>query len=503
MYTFYLGCSAAVLALKYGHIECANQITHRDWDEFFVIPRPLSIYETPKKIDDHQTVTTTAISRKQTKTTSNASSTIKSDIRPSTLSFGLLKIIFNEADATYSTRLAGICNERKQTHNRRRLRQKKQELLQKLNEHDQTESNVPGSTHYCSTEALVNEVQSSRTSPECTKSFNGSDDGNNTGRTSPRVQLLMQQHFSNKTYVLNANILHPNDDEMKSKIQIPTVDHRASISSANHTDPTASILYDSPRTTNKLQRPKTAVVSRNQTSVNAIGIPSRLSSAKTQPSSSLLSNKKSKKIPSSINRPSSASFTSKQHQQQQQHSNLGSEVSSYSQTLYAGRPLSAVLQNRYRQPPVQRKVDSSCSIREAKGATNRYNKPEELFGLKPEELFGLSDHQPKIINHHTTNSNKRLIGTNVQKQQYIWQQEVNKLVDLYNVHHSKNYRASAVPPPPPPPPPPVAVEEDTLTDLTQMGRTRRLSMSKSSSASVNVPRQNLGSQRPSVKWANT
>ncbi|CAF5005624.1 unnamed protein product, partial [Rotaria socialis] len=30
------GCSAAVLALKYGHIECANQITHRDWDEFFV-----------------------------------------------------------------------------------------------------------------------------------------------------------------------------------------------------------------------------------------------------------------------------------------------------------------------------------------------------------------------------------------------------------------------------------------------------------------------------------
>ncbi|CAF5173476.1 unnamed protein product, partial [Rotaria magnacalcarata] len=30
------GCSAAALALKYGHIECANQITHRDWDEFFV-----------------------------------------------------------------------------------------------------------------------------------------------------------------------------------------------------------------------------------------------------------------------------------------------------------------------------------------------------------------------------------------------------------------------------------------------------------------------------------
>jgi hypothetical protein len=103
------GCSAAVLALRYGHIECANQITHRDCDEFFVIPRPLSIYETPPSTDVNHT-TTTWISKKKKKTISHNSPTVKNDVRPSAFSFGLLKIIFNDNDSSYSTRLAGICN---------------------------------------------------------------------------------------------------------------------------------------------------------------------------------------------------------------------------------------------------------------------------------------------------------------------------------------------------------------------------------------------------------
>ncbi|CAF0799870.1 unnamed protein product [Rotaria sp. Silwood1] len=488
------GCSAAVLALKYGHIECANQITHRDWDEFFVIPRPLSIYETPQKTDDNHALstTTTTPSKTKTRTTSHKSSANKNDIRPSTISFGLLKIIFNENDSTYSTRLAGFCNESKQTHHRRRIRHKKHATSQKNHDINKTESIIPSSTHYCSTEALVNELQSTPIGGERKITFDDSED-NNTARTSPRIQLLIQQHLLNKPSSSTEDLLIPNK----------TIDRPGSNSTINYIEPAISIVQESSRIKNKLQRPKTAIVTRNQTSVNAVGAPSRLSTPKVLPISS---QKKPKKKLSIINRPNSASCIPKQ----QQHSNLASEISSYSQTLFAGRPLSAALQNHHRHPSVQRTVDSSCSIREAKGATSRYNKPEELFGLKPEELFGLQDHQPKILNHRKTNDNIRLKRTNQQQQQYIWQQEVDKLVDLFNIHHSSNYRPSAVPPAP------VVVEQDTITDLTPVGRFRPSSISKntlsfsrsslnpkqSTLAALNIPRRNSISQRSSIKLTN-
>ncbi|CAF2523307.1 unnamed protein product [Rotaria sp. Silwood2] len=495
------GCSAAVLALKYGHIECANQITHRDWDEFFVIPRPLSIYETRSKTDENHGLSTTATSKQKTRTTSHNSSSNKNDVRPSTISFGLLKIIFNENDSSYSTRLAGFCNESKQTHHHRRIRHKKHEKSQKNHDIDKIESIMPNSTHYCSTEALVNELQSSPTGAERKITFDDSED-NNTARASPRIQLLIQQHLTNKPNSSTEDILLSND-EIKSK----TIDRQASNSTINYVEPAISILQESSRIKNKLQRPKTAIVTRNQSSVNAVGAPSRLSTPKVLPTST---QKKSKKKPSIIHRPSSASCIPRQ---QQQHSNLASEISSYSQTLFAGRPLSAALQHNHRHRSIQRTVDSSCSIREAKGAKSRYNKPEELFGLKPEELFGLQDHQPKILNHRATNDNTRLKRSNQQQQQqqqYIWQQEVNKLVDLFNIHHSSNYRPSAVPPPP------AVVEEDTITDLMPVGRFRRTSISKntlsfsrsslnpkqSTLAALNIPRRNSISRRSSIRLAN-
>ncbi|CAF1053992.1 unnamed protein product [Rotaria sordida] len=496
------GCSAAVLALKYGHIECANQITHRDWDEFFVIPRPLSIYEAPQKPDDNHTLTTTTTttitSKKKTRTTSHNSSTTKNDIRPSTISFGLLKIIFNENDSSYSTRLAGFCNESKQTHHRRRIRHKKQDISQKNHDINKTESIIPSSTHYCSTEALVNELQSSPIGVERKITFDDNED-NNTTRTSPRMQLFIQQHLSKKPKSSSEDILISND-ETKLKI----IDQQTSNSTIDYIEPAVSILQESSSMKNKLQRPKTAIVTRNQSSVNAVGAPSRLSTPKVLPTSSSSSpQKKSKKKSSIINRSNSASCIPKQ----QQHSNLASEISSYSQTLFAGRPLSAALQHHNRHPSIHRTVDSSCSIREAKGATSRYNKPEELFGLKPEELFGLQNHQPKILNHRKTNDNIRLKRTN---QQYIWQEEVNKLADLYSIHHSSNYRPSAVPPAP------VVVEEDTITNLIPVGKSRRQSISRntlnfsrsslnpkqSTLAALNIPRRNSISRHSSIKLTN-
>ena len=458
---FHSGCSAAVLALRYGHIECANQITHRDWDEFFVVPRPLSIYEIPPGTDNHHhpqsTIPTTTIVKKK----KNNSPTVKNDIRPSALSFGLLKIIFNESDSTYSTRLAGLCNEKKTAHRRRRVRPKKSEG---------DKSNPPHSTHYCSTEALANELQASTLDQGQHLSSEENDEIN---RSSPRMQLLMQQHLSH-------------DNPSNSTLN-------------NYIEPTVSILYESPRTKSKVQRPKTAVISRNITSVNAVGIPSRLSSPKNLPRKSILTK-----------RPNSASVIPK-------HSTLTSEATTYSQTLYQGRPLSAVLHSQHRHPPAQRTVDSACTIREAKGATSRYNKPEELFGLKPEELFGLKpeelfgqiDYQPRIINRHQTMNNKFS-----PRPTHIWQDDVDKLVDLYNIHHSSNYRKPAVPPPPVR----VNIQSDALGDLVQPGKARRTSISKHSStisqsrssvyqkqstlASLNIPRRNSINRRSSIKLTN-
>lgn len=450
------GCSAAVLALKYGHIECANQITHRDWDEFFVVPRPLSIFETPPTTDVSHTLSTTVNSmksKKKPKNNTSAISTEKNDVRPLALSFGLLKIIFNEADSTYSTRLAGLCREKKQSQRRRRIRPKK---------HSENVTNPPQLSHYCSTEALVNEMQTSVLDQRSHVNFEETDDQNQFARTSPRMQLLMQQHG-------------PIDPKSNSSL--------------NYIEPAVSVLYESPRMKSKIQRPKTVVITRNQNSVNAVGIPSRLSSPKLPPKRSLL-----------VNRPNSASVTPKPH-----YSHITSEATTYSQTLYNGRPLSAVLHSQHpRHPPAQRTIDSSCTIREAKGVASRYNNPEELFGLKPEELFGRTDdHQPKMINSRTLNH----------RSNYVWQNDVDKLIDLYNVHHSSNYKKSAVPPPPPINPP-----VDQLTDLPQPGKARSTPLNKHGSNSsrirsptsskqstfstITIPRRNSISQRPTIKLTN-
>jgi hypothetical protein len=298
----------------------------------------------------------------------------------------------------------------------------------------------------------------------------------------------MQKHLSNEH----------SQDEIKSKSN-----HQTSNSTINYLEPAVSLVYESSRMNTQFQRPKTAVINRNQTSANAVGIPSRLSSPKIQPISNY---KKSQKKSSLINRPHSASYIPKQ-----QTSNLISEATTYSQTLYDGRPLSAVLQGHHRHPSVQRTIDSSCTIREAKGVTNRYNKPEELFGLKPAELFGSTEHQPKINNHHKTSDNIRSKCYNFEKQQYIWQQDVNKLVDLYNIHHSSNYRKTAVPPTPQ-----IIIQSHTTSDSSHIGKNRRMSGTKhpsnnsrlptnpklSTLASLNILRRNSVNRRPSIKLTN-
>jgi hypothetical protein len=418
------------------------------------------------------TTTTTTILKKKNKTNPL---TVQKDIRPSTLSFGLLKIIFNESDSTYSTRLAGLCNEKKTKQLRRRIRNKKGEVPRTIDRLDRMASTLPHATHYCSTEALVNEIQSSPINNERKLSFDQSEDVSHSIRASPRMQLLIQQHLSNEN----------------------TRSEEKSNSTLNYFEPAVSIIYESSRAKTQLQRPKTAGVTRKQTSVNAVGAPSRLSSAKISPT---FTYKKFRKI----NRSHSATLIPRH----QPYSNLPSEATTYSQTLYNGRPLSAVLQSHCRHPPlVQRTIDSSCTIREAKGATSRYNKPEELFGLKPEELFGLTEHQPKLMNHQKIKDNARL-----KHQQYMWQQDVDRLVNLYTIHHSPNYRKTAVPPPQ------VIVQGDTIGDLPHMGKARGISLSKhpasisrtrsptnpkqSTLASLNIPRRNSISQRPSIKLTN-
>ncbi len=395
----------------------------------------------------------TKTTKNKKKNNSHPFPTLKNDIRPSTLSFGLLKIIFNESDSSYSTRLAGLCNEKKSTHPRRRLRQKKQ---------DEPKSIAPQLAHYCSTEAFIHELQVSALDKEPKLISDDNEEGSPIIRTSPRIDLLMQQH------VLT-------DDRSNSSL--------------NCIERALSVLYESPRAKSQLQRPKTAGVTRNLTSVNAVGIPSRLSSPKIR-----------RKKSSPTTRPHSASVIPRQR-----HTNLSSEATTYSQTLYDGRPLSAILQSHYRNPPAQRTIDSSCTIREAKGVTSRYNKPEELFGLKPEELFGETDCQPKILNHRKTTDH-----IHSHRPPYNWQDDIDKLVDLYNVHHSLNYRKPFIPP--------VIVQSDATTDLLHTAKVRRMSLTKhspniyrsrspphpkqSTFVSLNIPRRNSISQRPPIKLTN-
>ena len=194
------GCSAAVLALKYGHIECANQISHRDADEFFVVPRPLSIYEILPNNDDNQTVSSgTTSSKKRTNIASSHLLMKRSQAHPiAALSFGLLKIIFNDSDTGYSTRLADLCHEDKQTHAHRRHKDRTGEAPQTsavtINKLDRGKSTVLNSARYGSTEALVNETQSSHLAKEqqtTTRRLHG--DLSPLIEASPRIQLLNQQ----------------------------------------------------------------------------------------------------------------------------------------------------------------------------------------------------------------------------------------------------------------------------------------------------------------------
>jgi hypothetical protein len=523
----HLGCSAAVLALKYGHIECANQITHRDWDEFFVVPRPLSIYETPSTTDDNQTTSTKSatISKKKSKISPNNFSQIKTEPRRSTLSFGLLKIIFNDSDIGYSTRLAGLCKKDKQIRHHQHLKHKKQEAPQistmTINKFDRTKSTIVNGTHSCSsTEALVNETQLSNITKQCQTNVDNNGNLNNSNRTSPRVQLLMQQHLTNKSNSKENNNNNNNssfiqkttsktqlsiddinktrtssfkndhNEEIKSKTSTPSIYRQTSNSTINHSEKNMPI-----------QRPKTSVI-RNQTITDPS--PSRLRSAKIKPTHIPSGSTKNK--PLLINRIESSSNLPKQPQ-----SIVGSVSSTYSQAIYAGRSISAVMNHS-----IPRSNNSSCSIHEAKGTATRYNKPEELFGFRPEELFAPPEqHQPKILDPRLTkkpNENTRLKRNQFQKEQHIWQQDVDQIIELYNIHYSPNYRKSAIQRSTQ-----GVTQTDTINDLPQGGRARRMSITKTSStnlkqpptnpkqstfALLNIPRRN-SITRPSIKLTST
>jgi hypothetical protein len=186
--------------LKYGHIECANQISHRDTDEFFVVPRPLSIYEILPSNDDNLTVTSgTTSSKKRTNIAASHLLMKRSDAQPiAGLSFGLLKIIFNDSDAGYSTRLADLCHEDKQTQTHRRHKTRTGDAPQAsavtINKLDRGKSTMLNSARYSSTEALVNETQSAHLAKEqqtTTRRLHG--DLSPLIEVSPRIQLLNQQ----------------------------------------------------------------------------------------------------------------------------------------------------------------------------------------------------------------------------------------------------------------------------------------------------------------------
>ena len=521
MISVHLGCSAAVLALKYGHIECANQITHRDGDEFFVIPRPLSIYETPPTTDDNQTATTSTTSplKRKTKHSMNQYSPIKTDLRPNTLSFGLLKIIFNDSDTGYSTRLAGLCKQEKQCRSRQHSKHKKQEALQtstttNIKKLDRTKSTIVDGTSNYSTEALVNERQLLNSSKERRGSLASSNQLNPTNRTSPRMKLLMQQHLLNQanskdntngSFIQNTTsktqlsiedfspIKSNLSKDQQEKNSIPVLFRQSSHSSLNHWGNDASAT-----TIQKLSRPKTAIA-RNQRYMNPP--PSRLSSARIKPinASPFDTRKKAVAIdhmgsPSNIPRPPFPSMN-------------GSKAS---ESSHSTRPISSLTHRS-----IPRMNDSTSSIREVKGTATRFNKPEQLFGLRPEELFASEEYQPKILDPRTStkpDENTRSKRTHFQRQQHIWQQDVDKIIELYNIHHSGSYRKSAVPPAPAQPTPPT----DSLMESSQTGRTQRSSSNKPSTANaksssnskqatfavVNIPRRN-SLTRSSMKLTNT
>ena len=481
--------------MKYGHIECANQITHRDSDEFFVIPRPLSIYETSMTIDDYRG------NRKSAKK-HRAMSQPKKEISPSTLSFGLLKIIFNESDSGYSTRLAGFC--KKETSNSNRRRKKAQTITSPRNTINSSKTMIAEETHYSSTEALVNELQ--RANIEEQKLIEPDIDrlSVTSGRMSPRYQLLIHQYPNEKpshstkdlTTTEEIKIVHSkildDDDQQEFETNGET---RPIRNDENHSMKRVKL---------KLQRPKTAAA-RPPTSTNAVGAPSRLSSAKTSPthqsSHSKAKTTLNQRVQSATNIEKPLSY-------------VPSEISNYSRTLYAGRPLSAAVAQHQSHTSTPQ-TDYSCSIREARGAASRYNNPEELFGLKPEQLFSKEEHIPKLMGSRSTNLNDSPRRFRRLKPSYIWQDDVDKLVDLYTIHQSSNYRPKATPPAIPVQPTLTGTSSEPPIEMIQLSKSGRSSagaknapstqrsMKLSTLASLNIPRRSSVAQRSTIKTSHT
>ena len=323
-------------------------------------------------------------------------SSIKSEFRPPTLSFGLLKIIFNESDTGYSTRLAGLCKQDKQKRLRPQSKTKKHEAIQTsittINKSERTKSTVNNGIHTSSsTEALVNETQISNLTKDCQTNLDNhhyqqqqQKQHKHKDRTSPRIQLLIQQKFPtkfNSTFIqhttskaqlsiddmnkMKLNFIKIDNDDAKSKSSIPTIYRQVSTSTLNQSD------YQ-PFTR---QRAKTAVV-RKEVYINPP--PSRLSNHTIKATPSRSSAKKKSVIIKQSNSPSH------------------SASSTHSQSTRISRAKSAV---------VHRSNDSECSIREAKGTAARFNKPEDLFGVRPEQLFApeQQQYQPKIFDSRSTN----------------------------------------------------------------------------------------------------
>ena len=182
-----------------------------------------------------------------------------------------------------------------------------------------------------------------------------------------------------------------------------------------------------------------------------------------------------------------------------------------SDTSTATRSFSALGRNH----SSSRFADMSSSIREATGATRRYNQPESLFGLHPAELFGLDEqHQPRILDRrasvHLTDQAGAKRDTQ-HKPSHRWQKDMSKIIDLYNVHHTPNYRKTAVPPTTSA----TRTSNQNDTDSVPTGRQRRGSFSKAPSgvskssasskpstlASLNTSYRNSVS-RPSIKVSN-
>ncbi|CAF0982734.1 unnamed protein product [Didymodactylos carnosus] len=538
------GCSAAVLALKYGHIDCANTITHRDSDEFFVVPRPLSIFELPVQND-----------KKDSKTINSSKQRRKSNIHPTTLSFGLLKIIFNDFDTNYSTRLHDMVEENRLADNNRQ----KKKLIKNQLRHDSntitldskgytTEflrlktSSCKSINEHASTEALVNQERKTNSCED-----DQQPQQSNGERLSPRLQLMLQQHphlgrksninedetissaismiLQDKNEPLNnsktnnrpktakidvlvtkvelqkqpsAKKVETSSDNYLSEL-IPAGTAISSFQTINsgkmlgnkHNNSQASVNTFKPFSTTEttdfaeLQPSSNSFVTTSMKSmfseqrsqkpssivqIKNLDQPSRLNSAKPLPIS--IQEKHTMRIPSSLKRRSPSNYDKSKsptsnniilqmaqqdrthkytervrsaplvaHKQIPFHNNLSSDKT-YSQMLYAGRPISAVLHTSATRTPTP--LDN-CTIREAKPNT-LYNNPEELFGLNPKDLFG-THIQPVIVSKTTpkdSDSERNRMKRNFHKQQHLWKQDIDKIIDLYNIHHSSTYRPTVL-----------------------------------------------------------